>query len=182
MHGLPRRPPLAMARLAFVISIATAACATTAGPAIPSPTASAASATATAATAPASQLSAPIAASPPNAELAAEGGDPTDGQLGTYVWRDSGSDSPWLPGAPIAVGSGEPLTVAFKPATNVATWTARSVPSTADGPAGATVLGEGAGQPRFQAPAAGTWTLEVHVVFADGLGNASYFWQLAVSS
>src|SRR5688500_217654 len=52
---------------------------------------------------------------PPDAFLAVEGGDPVVGQLGTYVWLDTGSDSPWLPGAPLAVGAGEPLTLGLDP-------------------------------------------------------------------
>jgi hypothetical protein len=118
---------------------------------------------------------------PPAAQLAAEGGDPVTGQLGTYVWGDGGSDSPWLPGAPIVVGAGEPLMVTFRSSAAVATWRARSVPSTADGPAGASVLGEGNGSLAFGAPAAGSWTVEVHVVFDGGVGDASYFWRLEVS-
>jgi hypothetical protein len=118
---------------------------------------------------------------PPAAQLAAEGGDPVTGQLGTYIWGDGGSDSPWLPGAPIAVGAGEPLTVTFRSSAAVATWRARSVPSSADGPAGASVLGEGPGAPAFGAPAPGSWTVEVHVVFDRGAGDASYFWRLEVS-
>ena len=51
------------------------------------------------------------ATEPPAASLAVEGGDPVTGQLGTFTWGDGGSDSPWLPGAPIAVGTGEQLTV-----------------------------------------------------------------------
>lgn len=118
---------------------------------------------------------------PPPAQLSAEGGDPVTGQLGTYVWGDGGSDSPWLPGATIAVGAGEPLIVTFPSSAAVATWRARSVPSTADGPAGASVLGEGTGSPAFGAPAAGSWTVEVHVVFDGGVGDASYFWRLEVT-
>ena len=97
---------------------------------------------------------------PPAARLAAEGGDAVAGQLGTYIWGDAGSDSPWLPGAPISVGAGEPLTVSFDPALPVASWRARMVSSDADGPDGARVLGEGAGDPSFQAPGAGSWTVE----------------------
>jgi hypothetical protein len=121
-----------------------------------------------------------IATGPPVAALAAEGGDATDGQLGTYTWGDGGSDAPWLPGARVAVGTGEPLTVTFRPETAIETWSARSVPATADGPAGATDLGEGSGRPQYIAPGAGTWTVEVRVVFANAAGKASYFWQLAV--
>jgi hypothetical protein len=120
-------------------------------------------------------------AEPPAASLAAEGGDPVVGQLGTYVWRDGGSDSPWLPGARLVVGSSEPLAVRLDPAIPVVSWTARSVPASADGPEGATALGEGTDAPAFAAPGAGAWTVEVHVVFADDLGNARYFWRLEVS-
>jgi hypothetical protein len=121
-----------------------------------------------------------IATGPPVAALAAEGGDATDGQLGTYTWGDSGSDAPWLPGERMAVGAGEPLTVTFRPETAIETWSARAVPASAEGPAGATSLGQGSGPPRFAAPGAGTWTVQVRAVFANVSGQASYFWQLAV--
>jgi hypothetical protein len=121
------------------------------------------------------------AVGPPTARLAAEGGDPVDGQLGTYVWRNEGSDSPWLPGAPISVGASEPLTVTFDQAIEVESWRARMVPSAASGPAGARQLGQGEGEPRFGAPAPGSWTVEVHVVFEASLGDASYFWRLEVT-
>jgi len=117
---------------------------------------------------------------PPQAALAAEGGDPVIGQLGTYVWHDEGSDSPWLPGAPIAVGAGEPLSVTFASPADIASWGARTVDAGADGPAGARSLADGAGTPAFHAPSRGAWTLEVHVVFADDAGDASYFWRLDV--
>lgn len=122
----------------------------------------------------------PSADGPPAARMSAEGGDPVTGQLGTYVWGDAGSDSPWLPGAPIAVGVGEPLTVTFDPAIPVSTWRARMVPARAAGPDGASSLGLGAGDPRFGAPAPGSWTVEVHVAFVAGRGDASYFWRLDV--
>lgn len=123
----------------------------------------------------------PAGDGPPAAQLTAEGGDPVTGQLGTYIWGDGGSDSPWLPGAPIAIGSGEPLSVTFQAPIAVATWWARSVPSSADGPDGASLLGEGTGDPAFGAPAAGSWTVEVHVEFDGGVGDASYFWRLEVT-
>jgi hypothetical protein len=117
---------------------------------------------------------------PPDALLAAEGGDPVAGQLGSFVWLQSGSDSPWLPGAPIAVGSGEPLTVSLDPDGDIRAWAARFVPADAVGPEGATSLGEGSGPPRFEAPGPGAWTVEVVVEFAAGVGDASYFWRLEV--
>lgn len=117
---------------------------------------------------------------PPDALLAVEGGDPVAGQLGTYVWLETGSDSPWLPGAPIAVGAGEPLMVSLVPDGDIRAWAARYVPANAVGPDGATSLGEGAGSPAFAAPGPGTWTLEVFVEFAAGAGDARYFWRLEV--
>ena len=183
MQFLPSRPSRWIASVGLALVSAVAACSIPAGPSGLSSSPSPVGASALPATSSADQsISADgtIAAGPPAAALAAEGGDPTDGQLGTYVWGDGGSDGPWLPGARMAAGSGEPLTVSFRPETTIATWSARSVPSTADGPADAMALGQGEGRPRFMAPEPGTWTVEVHVVFANADGNASYFWQLAV--
>ncbi len=134
--------------------------------------------TATPTAVPTSDATAP--AGPPTAALAVDGGDPVDGQLGSYVWGDGGSDSPWLHGASITVGAREPLSLALRPDEPIAKWSARFVAATAEAPGGATSLGEGAGPPRFDAPAPGSWTVEVHLVFADAAGNASYFWQLTV--
>ena len=117
---------------------------------------------------------------PPDALLAAEGGDPVTGQLGTYVWFQSGSDSPWLPGTPLTVGAGEPLTLTLVPAGDIRAWRARYVPANAEGPGGASSLGAGSGPPAFVAPGTGAWTVEVFVEFAAGVGDASYFWRLEV--
>jgi hypothetical protein len=162
--GMPSPPPTARALA-------------TASPVLASPSASSAEAPSPTA----EPAGTDAAEGPPAAQLAAEGGDPVTGQLGTYIWGDGGSDSPWLPGARIAVGAGEPLTVTFRSSAAVATWRARSVPSSADGPAGARLLGEGTGGPAFGAPPAGSWTVEVHVVFDGGVGDASYFWRLEVT-
>jgi hypothetical protein len=117
---------------------------------------------------------------PPDAALAAEGGDPVTGRLGTYLWLGTGSDSPWLLGAPLAVGAGEPLTLRLDPDADILAWTARSVPAGTQGPEGATTLAEGTGDPVFDAPGPGAWTVEVFVGFAGGAGEASYFWRLEV--
>jgi hypothetical protein len=118
--------------------------------------------------------------SPPDALLAAEGGDPVAGQLGTFLWFQTGSDSPWLPGAPLAVGAGEPLTVDLQPDGDIASWAARYSPAAVAGPDGAASLGDGTGSPAFAAPRRGTWTVELFVEFAAGAGNAHYFWRLQV--
>ncbi len=118
--------------------------------------------------------------SPPDALLAAEGGDPVMGQLGTNTWKNGGSDAPWLRGAPITVGAGEPLTVTFLPGIDVASWRTRYVPAASDGQTGGASLGEGVGQPTFQAPAAGSWTVAVTVTFHEENGRADYYWRLDV--
>jgi hypothetical protein len=120
------------------------------------------------------------AATPPAASLSAEGGDPVAGQLGSFTWGDGGSDSPWLPGAPIAVGAREPLAVAFAGGPPVSSWTARRARAGATSPVGAVPAGSGAGPIAIDAPASGSWTLAVSVDFADGLGSATWYWRLDV--
>jgi hypothetical protein len=116
----------------------------------------------------------------PAATLAAEGGDPVAGQLGSFTWLDGGSDSPWLPGAPISVGSGEPLTISLGDGAAVDSWTARRVAAgTTDG-AAAVLLGEGRAPMAFRAPASGTWSTQVTIRFSGGLGDAAYYWRIDV--
>ena len=117
---------------------------------------------------------------PPEAALAAEGGDPVPGQLGSYTWDGSGSDSPWLPGTPITVGAGESLSVTLAPPAATGTWRARYVPAGQTDAEGARPLGEGSTTPTFPAPPAGRWTVEVQVTFPDAAGAASYFWEIVV--
>jgi hypothetical protein len=119
-------------------------------------------------------------AEPPSASLAAEGGDAVVGQLGSYTWLDGGSDSPWLPGAPISVGALEPLTVAIGGGVPVADWSARRAPAGSATGAGAVALGGGGPPVAFTAPGPGTWSVQLIVRFAGDLGSATYYWQLAV--
>jgi hypothetical protein len=180
---MPARPILAIAVLLV------AAC-TTGSPGSPAQSADTLqpspppATTAIATDAPAASLesAAVVGETPPAAALAAEGGDPVTAQLGSYTWAGTGSDAGWLPGAPMDVGHGEPVTVSLDPPTPIDHWAAIVVPSTATDPSGATSLGEGSGTPTFQAPAAGSWTVEVECTFADGVGRASYFWRLDVSA
>ena len=117
---------------------------------------------------------------PPDAFLAAEGGEPVTGQLGTYVWFGTGSDAPWMTGAPLTVGSGEPLSLKVEPESRIAVWEVRDLPAGAGGPEEARTIAEGTGAPRFEAPGSGTWTVEVTLEFAGGAGRAAYFWRLKV--
>jgi hypothetical protein len=120
-----------------------------------------------------------VTAGPPEAALGVEGGEPVSGQLGSYTWRDTGSDGPWLRGAPIAVGPGEALTVAFSPRTEPTSWRARYAPAGHSDATGARSLGDGTGRPTsFAAPPVGGWTVALDVVF--GAGTATYYWEVAV--
>lgn len=118
---------------------------------------------------------------PPSASMRAEGGDPVTGQLGSYTWADGGSDSPWLPGSPITVGAGEPLTVVLASRDVVADWSAaRVAPGTTDGTS-AVSLGSAEGEPiRFLAPDRGRWSVKVQVRFGGGSDDAAYYWLLDV--
>jgi hypothetical protein len=114
--------------------------------------------------------------------LGVEGGDPVTGQLGTYTWGDGGSDSPWLPGAPLKAAAGEPLTMTLGGGVGVARWTARRVAAGSEGAPGATSLGTGRAAPvTFPSPKKGTWSVQVTVEFEGGVGSANYYWQLDVT-
>jgi hypothetical protein len=189
-----RRSPAARRGLAIVvIALVAAACsssgaggspgvATSAVPSAAPPTTSIATpAAAPATTAPAGS-SGPTSdpAAPPAASLSVEGGEPVTGQLGSYTWNGGGSDSPWLPGAPIAVGAGEQLTAVLDGGVGVATWSAsRVVAGSSDG-ASAVGLGDGSGSIAFASPATGRWSVQLTVRFAAELGSASYYWRVTV--
>ena len=117
---------------------------------------------------------------PPGATLTVDGGDPVAGQLGTFVWRESGSDAPWLPGAPIAVGAGEALVVSLDPSIAVAEWSARYAPAGSDAADGTAPAGDGAGPTVVTAPPVGRWTVAVTITFGDDLGEATYYWAVEV--
>jgi hypothetical protein len=115
---------------------------------------------------------------PPIASLSAEGGEPVPGQLGSFTWQDGGSDSPWLPGSAIRVGAGEPLTVVLADDIGIAEWTARRVSASATDGSGAVGLGAGQAPIAFAAPGVGSWSVQVTVRFADGHGDAAYYWAI----
>lgn len=121
-----------------------------------------------------------VPSAPPEAAIAAEGGDPVVGRLGTYTWGETGSDAPWLPGSPVAVGAGEPLTIGFEPSLDVERWSLTLHEPDAMGPEGGIPLADGAGSPTAAAPASGAYTLLLEVRFAGGLGAAVYAWRLDV--
>ena len=122
----------------------------------------------------------PQVGDPPIGSIQVEGGDPVVGQLGTYSWAGGGSSSPWLPGAPIAVGAQETLQVTVEPGTVVTDWTARIAPADDQDGAQAAVIASGVGAPVLGAPKRGSWTLAVTVTYGE-LGSATYAWRLDVS-
>jgi hypothetical protein len=117
---------------------------------------------------------------PPAASLAVDGGDPVVGELGSFTWQGSGSDSPWLPGSRIHVGTGERLTMTLAEPLAIEHWTAVRVPSVGLDAAPSVGLGEGDGPPAFGGPPAGSWSVQVSVWFAGNLGSASYYWLVDV--
>lgn len=123
----------------------------------------------------------PSGAEPPAASLAVDGGDPVEGQLGSFTWQNSGSDAPWLDGSPIHVGAGEQLTLTVADPLAVTNWTAsRVAPGNRDG-IGAIGMGEGSGEPvAFDAPPHGSWSVSVNVWFSDNRGSAAYYWLVDV--
>jgi hypothetical protein len=188
VNGVPPVPARPVVRwtpiiAALVMSLAGCSSAGLSGPARPSAATDHPSSVPSVAAVASPEPTAAASASdvPPSASSAVDGGDPVTGQLGSFTWDGAGSDSPWLPGSPIAIGGGERLTVSLATDPGVAGWTARRVaPGTMDG-AGALGLGQGATLPiTFAAPPAGTWSVQVTVQFANGRGSAAYYWRVTV--
>lgn len=122
----------------------------------------------------------PSIAEPPAASLAVDGGDPVEGELGSFGWLNGGSDSPWLPGNPIHVGRGERLTLSLAAGLTLDTW---SVSRSPVDQLGDQVIGMGAGSTApvaFDAPPIGTWSVSVSLWFADNGGSATYYWRMEV--
>lgn len=128
-----------------------------------------------------SHVAEPPMAEPPAASIAVEGGDPVVGQLGTFTWENSGSDSPGLDGSSIHVAAGEQLTLTLAAPVGIGEWrVSRVLPGNRDG-IGAVGMDEGSGEPViFQAPPPGIWSVEVRVRFADDRGTALYYWLMEV--
>jgi hypothetical protein len=136
----------------------------------------------TAAPTPTSPGAAPTgpAGQPPDAALLVPDGDPVVGQLGGYVWRDAGSDSPWLPGTPVTVAPTRPLLFALSADVPVEGWTARYAPPGNAFPTGPVPLAAGSTQLEIVPPPSGTWTVSLRVTFGNGLGDATYYWHVRV--
>jgi hypothetical protein len=121
----------------------------------------------------------PVAAQPPTAVLTFPGGQPTAGDLGTYIYRGAGSDSPWLPGEPIAVPpTGAVGQVFLSEPLTVASWQVWAFPAgQVPGIGQERQIAAGEGPIVFDLPS-GAWTLQLSVQFGDGIGDATWYWLL----
>ena len=165
--------------LAIFLLVAMAACAApavspAASPAaIPSPTAASSP---SAVVSPSSSTAEP---QPPAAVLSIAAGPPVAGSLGSYTFRGTGSDSPWLPGTPIAVpATGGAARVLLDPPVGIASWRARRAPPGDTTGAATTAIASGSGPIAFNLDGR-AGTLVVLVEFADNQGSAAWFWRLS---
>lgn len=117
---------------------------------------------------------------PPEAALLVPDGDPVVGQLGSYTWRETGSDAPWLPGTPVAVDAARSLRFALSFDVPVDTWSARYAAPGELSPTLVTPLDIGGAPLEVEPPPAGRWSLAMTITFGDGLGSATYYWQVEV--
>jgi len=119
---------------------------------------------------------------PPAASIAVEGGDPVVAQLGTFTWKNGGSDAPWLDGSATHIGAGERLFMTLAEPIALNEWSVSRVsPGNRDG-IGAVPIADGqGGVVTFQAPPIGSWSVQVRVGFAGNLGTALYYWLIDVS-
>lgn len=125
------------------------------------------------------------AVGPPAAVLVAEGLAPVAGTLGSWSFDNSGSDSPWLPGAGLREVR---LAVAMGPIVRLATgerigaWSAQV--AAANDTRGERSVGAG-GRETAEPPLeqveleplqAGRWVLAVRLELANGRGDATWYW------
>lgn len=190
--GSGRFRPLARPLAAVFLGVTVTACVSQTEPSEPSVSSQPAPAVATATVIPPSESAAPATPSaqaaepaldlPPEASLAVEGGDPVVGDLGSFTWHNSGSDSPWLPGEPMRIGVGEVLTMHLAAGVGIERWTAQ-MQAFPLSPTQSPIRGFGQGQGTavsFPAPPRGAWSVHVSINFAGNQGSAEYYWQITV--
>ncbi len=118
---------------------------------------------------------------PPAASLAADGGDPVPGDLGSYTWRGGGSDAPWIiVPARRAARSGPPYRIDLDPPLVPVTWRVVWAPIE-NGLAGQIQgheQGTGTGIMLTGPRGPGPWSLRLEVDFGPA-GRATWYWRLA---
>lgn len=116
---------------------------------------------------------------PPSALLSIAARPAVAGALGGYTFRGTGSDSPWLPGTPIAVpATGGAAQILLDPPVEIATWRARRAPPGDKTGVTATTTASGSGPVAFSLDGR-AGTLVVLVEFADNQGSAAWYWQMS---
>jgi hypothetical protein len=120
------------------------------------------------------------AVEPPKAFLGAEGDPGVAGDLGTYTFGGTGDDSPWLPGEPMVVPAGVPLAIRFDPPVEIGDWIVRITEAADFEGRNAAPYRAGSGPVTFVSPSAGAWSIAVSATFANGVGDATFYWRLSV--
>jgi hypothetical protein len=115
---------------------------------------------------------------PPSALLSIAARPAVAGSLGGYTFRGTGSDSPWLPGTPIAVpATGGAAQILLDPPVGIASWRVRRAPPGDRTGAAATTIASGTGPIAFNLDGR-AGTLVVLVEFTDNQGSAAWYWQV----
>jgi hypothetical protein len=126
---------------------------------------------------------------PPLAVMTVDGGGRHEGELGTFVYRGSGTDAPWLPATAldsVAVKPDSRLTVRLGDQGLIGPWSATIAPAGDDQAERAQLLArEGTvGGLResieLPAPPPGAWVLMADLNYGDGSGSGAYYWLVDV--
>ncbi|CAN5717805.1 hypothetical protein BH23CHL7_BH23CHL7_08370 [soil metagenome] len=125
---------------------------------------------------------------PPIARLLAPGVPAAAGYLGSFSYHEQFADAPWI-GAQaldlVRLPAGRPqVTVALPAGNSFERWNVSY--AAADDPAGSAVMPLGAGDGAtierlaMDPPPAGEWVISVSLWFAEGAGDATYYWSVEV--
>lgn len=125
---------------------------------------------------------------PPIARLLLPDGTVAAAKLGSFAYRESFADTPWLAAASLErvdVPNGvTKATVALLPGTSFVRWSAAYAAAADPQAEVITPLDAGEGQPRerveLDMPSTGEWVLQVHLTFSDLAGDATYYWLVSV--
>jgi hypothetical protein len=121
---------------------------------------------------------------PPAALLIPAGGRPTPGELGSFTWRNGGSDSPWVivptgqatrPAGSYSIDLEPPL----EPVTWIAVWA--PIEHGRPGTVAGYEEGTGGGITFTGPPEPGPWSLRLDVDFGRP-GRATWYWRLEPAS
>lgn len=130
----------------------------------------------------------PPASLPPSALLIV-GSDEMPGRIGSYTYGDLSASTPWLPARtldPVALPAPRSeLRIRLEDGSAIASWSAHVANASDTFGEDARPLDAGEAAPpaaevALTGPGPGRWVMLVQVVFADGAGDAAYYWSLEV--